>query len=476
MIGIYFTHRREEFLEFACTHPIDYIELFDVSSLSEITIDTLYVDGPANVVGPFVIIDVKDTPFADVFSEIPDISEKKQKSINDILFQFDIFRKDIVKRVPILSIQPLVDEEAREPTTECLTPSMIPAVKEAVVLTPDLNAIFEGVDTSFESDFEIDSIEDSSVEQNTEKNDFEDIAAAPFAETQTIPGIFTKKRNTPRAAETSLFNSPQKSSPTVIRNTTLPSGFIHTRGAVVKKKLFQVPVFTFCGLTDKSGVSTLTISLAASLALSNPSARVLYLDLDMSNPNYMLNFMNLNPDTDASVKTIIQLSETEFMQNISLLTETITISQATLSLITWGQTSFQEKRMLASQDFNFFLNTICNSFDIILVDLGKFQSTLEYQLTLLRSNSAKHILLADGSTNRNVNVFIQLAKQLPCSFEVVINKDVPQAGSFAIRQQLRQSPIASVGLHRNIERYLNNQMPLQGTSFESDLLNLGGKL
>lgn len=92
------------------------------------------------------------------------------------------------------------------------------------------------------------------------------------------------------------------------------------------------------------------------------------------------------------------------------------------------------------------------------------------------STSTKHFIIADGSTSRNVSTFIQLASQLPYNFEVIINKNVPQSGSFAITQQLRQNPIATVGYYRNIDRILTDQLPMQGTALFTELCELGGKL
>ena len=271
-----------------------------------------------------------------------------------------------------------------------------------------------------------------------------------------------------------FVQKPKQTQP--VRRTSLQPGSIRVRGFTQRKKIFQVPVFTFNSLTDKTGTTTLTAALAVAMAIQQPSAKILYLDLDMSNPNYLLEMWNRNPGTDASVKTIAGLAEADFEQNISLLSETISVSQAVFSLITWGQTTFVEKRILAAQDFNLFINIIYNSFDLILVDMGKLQSTLDYQMKMLMSTSTKHFIIADGSTSRNVSTFIQLASQLPYNFEVIINKNVPQSGSFAITQQLRQNPIATVGYYRNIDRILTDQLPMQGTALFTELCELGGKL
>lgn len=456
MIGVVLTKRREEFYKLASKYALQFEEIFDISDTETLcSYEKIYTDGPAIPAGPFLVKDISSVDLRTIFIESPLIDAEVLLKQAYLRYTFEKFQDAI--RVEPLSFSCTFEEPSI--VDESTQVKIKPVILDKVQANPVIDKpVFEKEPTvDFQDIFNSGEPEPEPVQEREQESTF--INEPPSS----------------KVYPTDLFvQKPKQTQP--VRRTSLQPGSIRVRGFTQRKKIFQVPVFTFNSLTDKTGTTTLTAALAVTMAIQQPSAKILYLDLDMSNPNYLLEMWNRNPGTDASVKTIAGLAEADFEQNISLLSETISVSQAVFSLITWGQTTFVEKRILAAQDFNLFINIIYNSFDLILVDMGKLQSTLDYQMKMLMSTSTKHFIIADGSTSRNVSTFIQLASQLPYNFEVIINKNVPQSGSFAITQQLRQNPIATVGYYRNIDRILTDQLPMQGTALFTELCELGGKL
>ena len=437
MIGVVLTKRREEFYKLASKYALQFEEIFDISDTETLcSYEKIYTDGPAIPAGPFLVKDISSVDLRTIFIESPLIDAEVLLKQAYLRYTFEKFQDAI--RVEPLSFSCTFEEPSI--VDESTQVKIKPVILDKVQANPVIDKpVFEKEPTV----------------------DFQDIFNSgepePVQEREQ-ESTFINEPPSSKVYPTDLFVQKQKQKQPV-RRTSLQHGSIRVRGFTQRKKIFQVPVFTFNSLTDKTGTTTLTAALAVAMAIQQPSAKILYLDLDISNPNYLLEMWNRNPGTDASVKTIAGLAEADFEQNISLLSETISVSQAVFSLITWGQTKIIKKIVVLNYLY-----------------MGKLQSTLDYQMKMLMSTSTKHFIIADGSTSRNVSTFIQLASQLPYNFEVIINKNVPQSGSFAITQQLRQNPIATVGYYRNIDRILTDQLPMQGTALFTELCELGGKL
>lgn len=465
MIGVILSKRREEFYNFIVKHPMDVTEIFDVTNTSSLEqFETIYSDGPVDLTGPFSVVDISKGEFQDIFQNLQAINQNNDLEPVCIQRTFAKYQQSLLSDIPDISISDIVEQVSAP------APKEHDEVQPILIEDAGIMQAESAKETIELGDNDLDNLFSRPEPKSAPEPLFSrapEPEHEPAEEKQQITFRSALEPATRRAPTTNLFSSK----PQVVKRT----GALHVCASKGQKK-FNVPIFTFCSLTDKAGVSTLTASLAATLSLQNPETRVLYLDLDMSNPNYLQALCGINPSTDASVKTIVSLSENDFIDNISLLTETVDVSQGIFSVITWGKTTFTEKRMLASQDFNYFLNTVYNSFDIVLVDLGKLQSTLDYQMTLLQSPSSKHFMIADGSSQRTISTFVQEAQQLPYNFEIIINKNLPRSGSFIITRQLRQEPVASISLHNNIDRILTNQYPLSVTALYTELCALGGRL
>lgn len=467
MIGVILSKRREEFYNFTLNHPIDVAEIFDVTDTSSLDqFEIIYSDGPVDLTGPFSVVDISKGEFQDIFKDLQVIDRNNELKPFCIQRTFAKYQQSLLSDIPDINISDIAEQDLEPISEEHAEVQPILIEDAGIVQTESTKETIDLKDNDLDNLFSRPESKPSPEPLFTREPEPEP-EPKPVEDKQQITFRSALEPETRRASTTDLFSSK----PQVVKRT----GSLHVCASKSQKK-FNVPIFTFCSLTDKAGVSTLTASLAAALSLQNPETRILYLDLDMSNPNYLQALCGINPSTDASVKTIVSLSENDFIDNISLLTETVDVSQGIFYVITWGMTTFTEKRMLAAQDFNYFLNTVYNSFDIVLVDLGKLQSTLDYQMTLLHSPSSKHFMIADGSSQRTINTFVQEAQQLPYNFEIVINKNLPRSGSFIINRQLRQEPVASISLHNNIDRILTNQYPLSGTALYTELCALGGRL
>lgn len=539
MIGIVLSSRRREFFQFAAENAILYDEILDFDDIEKInSFDAIFSDHELSVVGVNIKLIAPDELFTEVLSQYvmgKAKSEVKTKSVLE--WHFDKYYRSLARFAVTFELEP-VEVLAEQVKTQQVQPPVIDAPNilrksEFPVLdlanidennvhqdSIALGGISQQIGTLQQDTVDLDvMVEPASDNLNTVPgipNSGYNLNQRPMpsqpsgqfgygqSEYEQLPNI----RRQPvsygyeQPAPPSIFNTsvPQQAPPTqlfsqnqmvqqavnqpvqrgfggVPMRANSTEGMIRARNSLAaKKRMYQVPIFTFSSLTPKAGVTTLAFALAAVLAIQQPMSKVLYLDLNVSNPNFIANYMNINPNTDACVKTIMNLSESEFMSNITLLTETVMISGASFSVITMGQLSFQERKMIADSNFTFFLETIGNSFDIIIVDCGELQSTLPYQGYMLSSNVAKHFVVADGSDNRFINTFIRTAQQVACNFEVIVNKNIPQAGAFAISQRLRQMPIATIGLHRNINHYLSGQLPIQDTALFHELCDLGGKL
>lgn len=521
MIGVMLSCRRAEFMKFACENIIEYEEIIDIDIVDTDKYEVLFVDSLSDErIGQHHDFKLLSQNLGECLTKyVLDSSKSIVKDRASLAFAF-LYFEELTKVFPTYFAPNTFDELFAE-------------ADRVSSITPNITKHTElGVTTSLMQETSDDRLPDSNF-----LNDIDNFNAEPERTQhsglpfEAVPGTTNMARqnmgfsmpNSPmqstmfNKAETNGYIAPIFQQQAISQNTNLqslppqytqqfqqpgytqpvqpimpqqrvnkfatstncriPTGaVIRAKGLASKRKTFQIPTYVFSSLTPKAGVTSIMYLLASILAGQQNNSRILYLDLNLSNPNYMLNMLNLNPGTDASVCSLLSITESEFMQNMSFLTETVMIDQTIFSLITLGQVQLSQRMTLASLNYLQMLETLSNSFDVILVDIGQMQATLPYQLTLLSSASIKNIIVADGSDNRLVRSFISLAQQLTYNFEIVINKNMAQSGAFTVMQQLRQQPLATVNFHRNINRYLTGQMLFQDSALYNELSVLGGKL
>ncbi len=247
------------------------------------------------------------------------------------------------------------------------------------------------------------------------------------------------------------------------------------RGTSAHKRL-GAPIYTFSSLTDKAGTTTIAFLLAKTMAAQNPDMKIIYLDLNLSNPNTISNHLGYGMG-DATLVNVATATNIDFTANLGLLTDTIQVSDGcTFSMITFGETTFKQKTAFLTIDYSQFLDMLADSFDVVFVDIGKLQGTLAYQHLLMQSPLSKHILVADGSSLKTLNTFITATKGLMYNFEVVVNKSLPTVGTFILNKQLGIAPLGVVGNHNNTMRFITDAVPFDGTAMQKELWILGGAL
>lgn len=529
MIGVILHNRRKEFLEFACHNLIEYEEILDSSNIDSSRYEIIFTDALTDKTDESIPLfkqlqpDLAESLSDFILSPVKSIS-KDMSGIASSFLYFNYLTHTCTTYYSENIFDELfieLDKESKEP---------VPLVVEHTVV--DVSR-FSDVEEDI-SDIDI-SRDLSVIEPQRSQQSYQQLSPSQldqqYFKSQNFPSLSKQSFNSQDFQSTQLLNqqsfvqqnfqsfqpvnqqqpinqpiSRQQSQtifdiagsagyvtpnsyisqsqmpqqpinrfmPTNTRKTSV-SALVRANGFSTKKA-FRIPVFVFSSLTPKAGMSSIVFLLSSILAGQQGSSRVLYLDLNMSNPNYILNLLNLNQETDASVRSLLSLTESDFIQNMSFLTETVMIDQTSFSLITLGRVQLAERMMLASLNFSGMLETIQNSFDIILVDMGQIQATLPYQMSMLTAPTVKNIVVADGSDSRLVRSFIDLARQLTCNYEIIINKNMAQSGSFMIMQQLRQQPLAVVNFHRNINRYLTGQLLFQDSALYNELSMLGGKL
>lgn len=263
----------------------------------------------------------------------------------------------------------------------------------------------------------------------------------------------------------------------MISREPLRSGNVQMRrrGTSTRKRL-GAPIYTFSSLTDKAGTTTVAFLLAKAMAVQNPNLKIIYLDLNLSNPNTISNHLGYGM-SDATLVNVATATNIDFTANLSLLTDTMQASNGcTFSMITFGETTFKQKTYFLTIDYSQFLDILADSFDVVLVDIGKLQGTLAYQHLLMQSPLSKHILVADGSSSNTLNTFITATRGLMYSFEVVVNKSVPTVGTFLLNKQLGIAPLGVIGNHNNTMRFITDAVPFDGTPMQKELWALGGAL
>lgn len=495
MIGMILTRRREEFLKFTCSHIVEYEEILDTMDAETFSrFEAVYSDAPTELVGAFQVIEIKDEPFEEILANyILGPAKQQQKSPSSCLYVFDYFYKYLLRGFSPVQMFTILPEEVKA----------APAVAETVhipiqhIEKTDNSIFAEPFEEEVPEDIQI-TEEPLAVDEQTEtiwvKEPVEISTPTIFPEESmppppppppaptSTPLIPTEPFSYQPAEETSFFGTVLPPA-TVVTPASKPVvrgrssvGSVRPKGLKSKGKIFQIPITTFSSLTDKTGTSTISYLVAQTLADQHPESKIVYVDLNLSNPNSISRMIGLNPDTDAAITTIAGLSQDDFINNIALLTEVIEMGGSSISVITFGQATFAQKRVIANANFEQLLTSLANSFDMVIVDLGKLQSTLSYQLNLLNSHIARHVLLADGSDSRMIRTFISSAQELPRNFEIVVNKYTAQAGVFTINQTLHMQPIMNIGYHRNVDAFVSGRLQIEGTAMYNELSKLGGIL
>lgn len=285
MIGVKLKTRRDEFLDFVRVNPILYEEILDITDTTALSkYELLLIEGPAIIAGPFSVIDVKDTRFDILLADFVQISQEVRPLISNSycraldLFQtsyrFDIrlpegftlneeLKIDKVKPV----VQPIANTDYRPFSSEEENTAVFAAAAfDLTKLEPEPKSVLE----------------------------HEPELKQPIPELQV----------TPSNQDSAAIVDPRLS---VIERNNHGQGVIRSHGVQkvsIKgreggKRSYVFPIHIFSSLSDKAGVTAVAFMLAKTFALADPSSKVLYLDLNISNPNSILNTLQLNPDTDA---------------------------------------------------------------------------------------------------------------------------------------------------------------------------------
>lgn len=504
MIAVYLAERRREFLNFAAENHLNFIELFDLSNTEYVSsFDKVFTDAPALVAGAYSVIDISNGDFEVLFRDYctnksKEICISKEQLYHVFDGYFSRLRQSNLLYYPCEKQFNIDDFEIKntaianvEETTVSINLQRVDIRKQEDIM-PTLDFDFD-TQTEHESIQQSDCYEEPSVP--IEEQQFTEVSRTNFFQQpqprQQRQSFQETSRQRYRSQPNSdNFNAPDNpsnfftaSSPLALNQTNTVTvrnsnmqGRIRPKGLNGSSRKFTVPIITFSSLTDKAGVSSIAYMISHVLAAQNPTSKILYLDLNVSNPNSIANLLCIDPDTDASVVKISSLSESEFLTSIGLLTETVGLETGSISVITLGQASFVWKRQLVSMDFEHFIRALANSFDMVIVDLGKIQMTLDYQLRVLSGAYARHYLLADGSDNRIIKTFCHSALELPRNYSVILNKYQPQSGAFQINQILQQQPLASISLHRNMEAFVTGRIQFEGSALHKELTSFGGGL
>ena len=481
MIGVILSKRRQEFIRFAAANLADYREIFDPTDTELLSsLDMIYSDAPTDSVGAFFVKCFETEPLEETFKDyILGPPPQLQKSFGGCLFCFDHFQRYLLKGFVPVSMAAVLPEESKPQETPQVT-----AVEHIQVNKLTEHEVVETFSTELPDTLEVEPPPPPPPPQPQFEPTYQPAQPtvySPPSPQSSSPAFFAPSEEP--LMPTSFFGNqpapypiqPAASGSVAVRGRAI-SGSVRPRGLKQRNMQFQVPVITVSSITDKTGVSSISYLLSQVLAEQHPTAKVLYIDLNIGNPNYLAGALGINPDTDAALTKIASLSQDEFISNIALLTEAASLGRSSISVITLGQASFMQKKAIANANFEQLLVSLSNCFDLIVVDLGKIQCTLNYQLNLLNSHVARHLILADGSDSRLVKAFTANALELPRSFEIVVNKYSPQAGIFTINQVLHMQPIATIGLHRNVDAFVTGRLAFEGTALYNELTKLGGIL
>lgn len=439
-IGIWLTARRDEFYAYAKNHLVEFEEIIDpMDVLSLKRYDIILTDMPLLFESIAPTIAVTDEPFSILlktaervpcyFGEPSNVWYNAIDSVSEAL-RVSLSFPDYIDNMPVKIAKPE------------------PMFVQHTTLAKEPDVVDEEMDIT---EIPLVEPEPKSVPETT----------------SAITNIFTKEPKTPTAPITRPMTNM------AVRNRGIQK--MTVRGSS-KSQRFGAPVITFSSLTDKAGVSMISFMLAKTLALQDENKKVLYLDLNISNPNSILNLLQLNPNTDAAIVKIAAIQELDFISNISLLTETVSVADCSISVITLGDASLGQKSQMVKANFTQFIMTLSNCFDVVLVDMGRYQLSFPYQDYIFQIPSAKHVMVADGSSTRVVNAFINEARELPYHFELVVNKYASNVGTFLFAKELKHEPLGIVSTHRNLEAIMTERLPFEGTALQNQLNSIGGEL
>lgn len=505
MIGVFLTRRRREFLEFVSCNPIEYQEILDPTDTNSLSLySAIFSDGSAVFAEPFSVIDISTANFSEVFA--PYIKQHKiERVYPEELFYSALFYYYEQTNCNCLQtfIPSTQDCHATYENKDVPLPIFEKSIErepqqEAFTITDDIEA--EQPVAEPEQEEVYNDIEDLNPVEHTEVFVEEPVQPQPkpvmpdqygygyqqpvqnfrgYPQTQVQQPVGLNPFGTPVPQTPPGYNplAVSQHAPPATRAPIRSSGAVQVRrrGTGVHKRI-GAPIITFSSLTDKAGTTTVAFLLAKAIAGEDINTKVLYLDLNISNPNTIVNLLGYGGDTDASIVNIATASEIDFAANLSLLTETIPAGDSSFSMITFGEATFRQKTGFSVIDYNQFLSTLSDNFDIVLVDIGKLQGTMPYQQFIINSSNAKHILVADGSSSRAVNTFISNTQGLMHSFEIVVNKSAPNVGTFTFSRVMHVTPIAAIGYHNNTTRFVTDAMPFDGTAMQNELCTLGGAL
>lgn len=443
MIGVWLTKRRDEFSAFVRHHVLLFEDIYDPTDIAALQKYESILTDDTNL----VVVNTK-------------IVFAKDESFEELLQPFVLYTQDI-NSIASSCLYAAFDKVQQSLAVTLTFPPQVIQTEE--VLSQSLNMP------------EYSSLISSTHQESEPVGNLDQIIQepSPVPEEVHVVGVSLIKNT---ESQTQIFGMPPM--PTV--NNSRTGGIISRNENIQKmavrgvgKKRFGAAVIAFSSLTDKAGVSSVSFMFAKALALQSPEKRILYLDLNISNPNSILNLLQLNTDTDASIVKIATTSEIDFINNISLLTETVPVSDCSMSLITFGEATLMQKSQLIQMDFGQLLIALADCFDTVVVDLGRFLPTAPYQQKVFEMSRVKTIMVADGSTSRVVTSFIKQVKELPFHFDVIVNKYTPSVGTFTFTKELAIAPPETVTAHRNMEALISERIPFEGTALQVQLNKIG---
>lgn len=210
-------------------------------------------------------------------------------------------------------------------------------------------------------------------------------------------------------------------------------------------------IIYFYGITPKSGTTTVCLLLAGYLAAMRKDKKVLLIDLDINKPDLTRVIQDSQgiARADANLKNLVQLDEQEYMKSVHLLIDEVQVNNVTLDIILNTASTFQDKRLLSSNDFTRKITMLSDMYDYIIVDNGRLMGNLDYQLYQFATQGSK-IFVADGSNRTTVGAFITDMAAITFPYNIVMSKTDRRQTPTMIERQLGREVLAAIPIKNSI--------------------------
>lgn len=249
-----------------------------------------------------------------------------------------------------------------------------------------------------------------------------------------------------------IVEEPQKNTVTPKYTVDIPVVYENPEMQIINPtKLRYLPnLFVFFNLISDTGCSTLTYLFSEYLT-TNTKQRICVIDADIdSNGLTQILERKFKTNLTTTIQDIIKFNIGDLKQYSSYLTQAL----GNLNCVGNLASSLQDKINLLDYNFNQLLELLCQQYDIVIIDGGKYNNNSLAHVTMM-NRCLNNIFVCNGTSRNDMIEFANKAKSINAKYHIVVNRLARSLTTVVLERLLGKTVTASFPDTTELELFLS---------------------